>query len=243
MRDHIISYLNQLHVFPPYLMGLHNGAFATPLYRVVPALVEELCGTSILTMEFIDALHLPQVQDESRAREALVVALRALYRMIFVEGLIHCDLHQGNLHLLADGRAVIIDFGFIAELERADRVKFAEFFYSMAANSGVRCAQIILETASFFPSDFDYEAFEAKIVSLVNRVAGMKANEFQVTDFVVGLFDIQRRFRIRGTTAFTMAILSLLVFEGIAKRLYADLDFQQEAIPFILRASIRPPRV
>ncbi|HEY0738056.1 MAG TPA: hypothetical protein VGD69_24280, partial [Herpetosiphonaceae bacterium] len=59
--------------------------------------------------------------------------------------------------------------------------------------------------------------------------------QYQVGKFVFSLFDLQRRYGLYGTPAFTMAIMSLLVFEGIAKTSYPDLDFQQEARLFIMR--------
>jgi ubiquinone biosynthesis protein len=158
--------------------------------------------------------------------------------MIFIEGFVHCDMHHGNLHLLPSGLAALIDFGFVAELKNNDRVKFAQFFYAMATNDGVRCADITFETAFYSPPDLDYEKFEADIVQLVNSVSAKKANEFLVAKFVIGLFDIMRHYRICGTTSFTMAIISLLVFEGIAKEVYADLDFQYEARPYVLQASV-----
>jgi ubiquinone biosynthesis protein len=105
---------------------------------LVPALVEELCSTSILTMDFVEGMCNPGQVVREASQNALLAALRALYRMIFVEGFVHCDLHQGNLHFLSDGRAVVIDFGFMAELQHADRLKFAEYFYAMATNDGVR---------------------------------------------------------------------------------------------------------
>jgi ubiquinone biosynthesis protein len=86
------------------------------------------------------------------------------------------------------------------------------------------------------PEDLDHASFEAEVCALVTRAAGASVDEFRVADFVLGLFDIQRRYRIVGTTAFTMAIVSLLVFEGTAKDVASDLDFGQEAIPFVLRA-------
>jgi ubiquinone biosynthesis protein len=202
---------------------------------IIPELVEEYCSSSILTMDFLDGLHLSRQLESSIAHKALLTALRALYRMIFIEGFVHCDMHQGNLHMLPDGFAALIDFGFMAELKNNDRVKFAEFFYAMATNDGARCADITFETAFYSPPDLKYEKFEADIVRLVNEVSGKRANEFLVAKFVIGLFDIMRRYQIAGTTSFTMAIISLLVFEGTAKDLYPDLDFQHEARPFIMR--------
>jgi ubiquinone biosynthesis protein len=205
---------------------------------IIPELVEEYCTSSILTMDFLDGLNLSRELASDIAHKGLLTALRALYGMIFIEGFVHCDMHQGNLHLLPGGFTALVDFGFMAELKNNDRVKFAEFFYAMATNDGVRCADITLETAFYAPPNLKYERFEADIVELVNNVSGKKANEFLVAKFVLGLFDIMRRYRISGTTSFTMAIISLLVFEGIAKEVYADLDFQYEARSYVLRASL-----
>jgi ubiquinone biosynthesis protein len=209
---------------------------------VVPALVEELCSRSILTMEFVQGLREARELSAENARKALLAAFRALYRMIFVEGVIHCDLHQGNLHFLPDGRAVLLDFGFVADFGRSDRLTFAQFFYAMAVNDGAHCAQLTLEAAASVPNDLDYDAFEDKVIQLVQRVAGASAGSFHVASFVFGLFEIQRRFRIVGTTTPIMAIISLLVLEGIAKEVHAEMDFQREALPFILQGSITSMR-
>jgi ubiquinone biosynthesis protein len=204
----------------------------------VPSLVEELCSSSILTMQFIGGLNGTSGKDDGQARAALLAALRTLYRMIFIEGFIHCDLHQGNLHFLPDGHVVLIDFGFIAEMKRAERLKFAEFFYAISTNDGACCARIMLEMAIFSPPNLDENKFKSDVAALVKQVSRSRASEFQVAQFVFQLFNIQRRHKLVGTTAFIMAIVSLLVFEGIAKDIYPELDFQREALPFILRASL-----
>ena len=206
----------------------------------VPALVEELCGPSILTMEFMDGFRPLGAGGGEEARAALLSAVRALYRMIFVEGCIHCDLHQGNLGFLPGGRAAILDFGFVAEIGDEARLRFAEFFYAMATNDGARCARITRDTALSVPPGLAYRAFEAEVAALVDRVSRVSASEFRVADFVGRLFDLQRRYGLRGTSAFVMPILSLLVLEGIVKEVDPGLDFQREARPFVLRASLRP---
>jgi ubiquinone biosynthesis protein len=206
---------------------------------VVPELVDELCSPSILTMEFIEHFRPPDGQGGEAARRALRSGVRALYRMIFVEGCIHCDLHHGNLGLLADGRAALLDFGFVAEIGDRARLQFAEFFYAMATNDGARCARITRDTALSVPPGLDYEAFQTEVVALVDSVSRVPASEFRVAGFVGRLFDLQRRYRLRGTSDFVMPILSLLVLEGIVKDVYPDLDFQREGQPYVLRASIR----
>ncbi len=210
---------------------------------IVPAVVEGLCSPSILTMEFINGMRSPHELDRAQARIALRAAVRALYRMIFLEGCIHCDLHQGNLGFLRGGRAAIIDFGFVAEITDADRLRFAEFFYAMSTNNGALCARITRDTALSVPAGLDYEAFEAEVVALVDRITRASAGEFQVADFVGRLFDIQRRFGLRGSSGFVMPILALLVIEGIVKDVAPGMDFQSEAYPFVQAAARSPQKV
>jgi ubiquinone biosynthesis protein len=205
---------------------------------LVPALVERYCSESLLTMEL---LPVDRGRRDPSRRPALLAALRALYRMIFLEGFVHCDLHGANLFLLPDGRAAMVDFGFTAELPAEARLKFAEFFLAMATNDGARCTRITLETAASVPPQLDRRALEGEISALVAQAAGAAVDDFRVADFVLGLFEIQRRRRIAGTTAFTMAIVSLLVFEGMAKEVAGDLDFGREAVPFVLRALASRP--
>jgi len=200
---------------------------------VVPAIVDGLSTESFLVMELLE---LDRTARGPESRQALVAALRALYQLIFLEGLVHCDLHGGNLFLLPGGEAALVDFGFVAELPESVRIRFAEFFLGLATNDGPRCARITVETAAFVPPTLDYARFEAEVGELVSRAANAVVADFRVADFVLGLFDVQRRHRIVGTSAFTMAIVALLVFEGVANEIAGDLDFKREAVPFVLRA-------
>ncbi|GAB4199821.1 MAG: hypothetical protein OHK0022_20340 [Roseiflexaceae bacterium] len=213
-----------------------QAALASDPHITIPGLIEELCSPSIITMDFIrEAKQSRHIKAEA-AQSAMLTALQALYRMIFVEGFVHCDMHLGNLHLLDDGCIALLDFGFMAELHDQQRIKFAEFFYAMSINDGPGCADVIVETASFCPPNLRAKAFRAEVSTLVASFSRAKTKDYQVSSFVVRLFDIQRRYGIRGTSDFTMAIMSLLILEGISKRFHPDLDFQSQAGPFIFSA-------
>lgn len=207
----------------------------------IPALIDEYCNEGILVMEFMDNLvRIDKLNwEEAEYQQSLITGLRALYHMIFVDGFIHCDLHPGNMYLCKGGKVVILDTGFTARMEREDRYQFAAFFLGIGINAGRKCASIIYETALEKPETFDYEGFEQEVVDLIRRSAGSKASVFQVAPFVFQIFDIQRRFGLKGSTSFTMAILSLLVFEGITKQVYPQLDFQAEAQPILLHVLIQ----
>ena len=203
----------------------------------VPELVDELCAPSILTMELMEGRTFRRPAG-AQERGAAVALLCALYRMIFVEGLIHCDLHHGNLRLLSDGRLALLDFGFTAEIAGSDRLAFAKFFYALSTGQGAVCARIAVEMADPPRAGFAYPPFAREIEALVERTAGLPASEFRVAPFVAALFGIQRAHGLRSTSAFVMPILALLSVEGVVNELHPEVDFQAEARPYVFRASI-----
>jgi ubiquinone biosynthesis protein len=207
----------------------------------IPRLAPKLCNRSVITMEYMSGL-IPvealQLSYEDR-RVAAKSGLETLYQMIFVDGLVHADLHPGNVFFLPNGEMVILDFGLVASLSDEVRIQFSEFFFAMATNNGRLCANIVQQTAQSLAPGFDSVAFTGAMSEMVDRFAGRRVEDFEVARFATELFDLQRRFGIRGSTAFTLTIISLLLFEGILKTLDPEMDFQREASTFMLALRIK----
>ncbi len=203
---------------------------------VFPEPIPEASGGRLLTMRYIDGLHavsdLPVAAIDTE--QAINRALCALFKMIFVDGFVHADLHPGNIFFTAPDRVVMLDVGLVAELDADVRQQFTKFFVGMITNNGDMCADVILGTALFVPGGLDTSAFRAETRELVGKFAGRNAGDFEVAGFVAAVFELQRRNGIMSTTEFMTTIISLLVFEGIAKRLTPDLDFQKEAQNFVV---------
>jgi ubiquinone biosynthesis protein len=124
-------------------------------------------------------------------------------------------------------------------LDDYTRRSFAEFFAAIALRNGYKAAEIVRETAIRLPKHLDCLSFDRDIAELINRVGGLSAREFEVAGFIAELFDIQNKYGIYGTPRFTLIILALLVYEGVAKQRCPDLDFQKEAIPFVMPVLLR----
>ncbi|HSR53287.1 MAG TPA: AarF/UbiB family protein [Acidobacteriota bacterium] len=212
--------------------------FQDAAHITMPRLIEELCRDSVLTMEYLgDA---KAVDDRAFSRQerrtAALAGLRALYKMIFLDGLIHADMHPGNVFLRPWGEVVLLDFGLVAELDTEDRRRFVDFFFALVNNEGEVCANIIYEMALRRPRGFDKGGFRAAISDIVARHSSLRSQDFEITGFVFELIDTQRHFGLRGSTDFIMTVLSMVVFDGICKQLYPDCDFQREARPYLITA-------
>ncbi len=212
----------------------------------VPRLIEAACTPGVLTMEYVRGLtRLESVkhQDPESVRQCMTLGVRCLYKMIFVDGLVHADLHPGNI-LYSSGSLVFLDFGIVTELDTATREDFVTFFYGIVTNDGSSCAEIVLRQASSVPTCLDRHGFTAAVADLVNDHSGMTAATYEITRFVSGLFRIQREFGLVGSSLFVSVIVALLSFESLAKSVCPTLNFQAEARHYLpgVRAQSFPRR-
>lgn len=202
---------------------------------VIPGLAVEYCSESVLVMEYIEGgrnVLEPGFSPETNRAMASRL-LRVLYQMVFVDGFIHADMHPGNVFFLDDERILLLDFGMVAALTDDDLEHFTEFFLGMVSNDGARCAEIIRTTASHIDRRVPPARFAGMMREIVDRHWLELARDYEVAQFGLEMFEAQRQCGIRGSTKFTMVILSFIVFEGIARTLHPDLDFQAEARTFI----------
>jgi ubiquinone biosynthesis protein len=203
----------------------------SPHKLVVSHIINDSCRESILVMRFEQGLIKIDNPDipEPVYQQSILILLRSLYKMIFTFGFIHCDFHPGNIFINSNDQLVILDFGMTARLPDCDRIHFRNFFLAIAQNNGLACADIILQTSLSRDEAFDEQEFVKEVKQLINQASKQKAGDFRVAEFVYQLFNIQRRYKICGTPSFTMALISLIQFEGLALHRFPSLDFQKEA--------------
>lgn len=219
----------------------HLTAFADNLADVarlsIPAVHPGLSTDSVLVMDFAEDLRRIEPAELSAEvrREAVLATLQGVYHMLFLDGLVHCDLHPGNLYFRPDGVVVLVDAGFTVRLDQVTRERFAAFFLHMSLGDGPGCAQIVLSTATRGRGG-DEEAFIAELGALVEANSAVAAQEFDLVDFATKLFTIQRRHALYADPKFIFPLLSLLVLEGTVRAFSPQVDFQSVAQPYLLDA-------
>lgn len=208
----------------------------------VPKIHDALCRENVLVLEYfpeLSSITQGDGLDEAGRQHAALTGLRALYRMIFDDGFVHADMHPGNVFLGEGDDIVLLDAGLVAVLTDKDQRDFVDFFFGLADDDGETCARIVWETALARPGDDVWPRFRDAMKELITSYACLSSREFEITRFVYDLIDMQRRFRIRGSTAFIMTVLSMVVYDGICKTLFPDCDFLAEARGFLIHARLR----
>ncbi|WP_216216976.1 ABC1 kinase family protein [Amycolatopsis aidingensis] len=140
----------------------------------IPAPVRRLCTAETVVMEYISDLERfePGELDPGTRRAVVRAVLAAIYEMLFVDGLVHCDLHPGNLYFDRGADLVLLDAGFVIRLPDEVRRSFADFFINMAMGDGRMCAQIVIDSAAQVAEDSDLQGFRDGLSELVAESSG-----------------------------------------------------------------------
>lgn len=206
----------------------------------LPASIPQLCTESTVVMDFMDDLTRFGPGDlDAEQRSAIVRAvLTVTYEMLFVDGLVHCDMHPGNLYFDRDAQLVILDAGFVIKLSDKVRASFSDFFINMAMGNGKMAGQVVIDSAAELAPNTDLDGFRTEVAKLVAESSGAQSGEFNLADFAGRLFGLQRTYGVYPTPEFVFPLLSLLVIEGMIKGFDSGIDFQAEAMPVLRRRNM-----
>lgn len=117
-------------------------AFGDNTSVVVPEVYWEYSGPRVLCMERMSGLPLDRFDDIRATHpdpELLVRRLvKAWLESVVVHGLFHGDVHAGNLWLLDDGRAAMLDFGIVGKMTEPWRAFVRALFRASAIDGDFR---------------------------------------------------------------------------------------------------------
>ena len=204
-------------------------------YARVPYVYGEISNADVILMEqMTDICPVDDAYEEGNGGEIAKKTMNLIYRMIFIDGFVHCDLHPGNLCYDETGMLVVLDCGFCEVIVDQLKEDFRELFLAVALNKPNIVSEVVLKNAIERPKDLDGRKFLRAISRLLDTYTGQNAAQFRVAKFVKDLFEIQARFGIYSSEKFSAIICALLVVEGAVTRNDPGLDFQKLAIEFII---------
>jgi len=90
-------------------------------------------------------------------RALLEAGVRGSVAQLLTHGVMHADPHPGNLLLDQRGDLVYVDFGMVAEVASADRVRLMRLLVAWVNVDAVALAEA-LRDARFLPPDVDLPA-------------------------------------------------------------------------------------
>jgi aarF domain-containing kinase len=185
---------------------------------------------------------LPEEQRKSGCsnKELANIGIKMFCKMLFEDNLIHGDLHPGNI-LFDDrmpGRLCILDCGLAISLSDKDKTNFKDLFYQIVHGDANYAGRMIFERSGADPSTVvDLDGYCLKIGKLIEetRSAGLRLGSTPISGVLSDLLRLSCAHHVPLEPNFVSVVVSLIVVEGVARRLDPNLNILGSMAPFLAK--------
>jgi ubiquinone biosynthesis protein len=203
---------------------------------VVPRIVWSLTSPQVLTMERMYGWRLSELDEAELAgvdaHGLAVHGATAFMRQVMLYGRYHADLHPSNLFVTPDNRIAYLDFGIVGHLTDAERGDIAQVLAAFVYRDADRALKYSANLGVIVPPE-KVATVRRELGELLDATMGGGSTDFR--HFGFGFLGLLRRNGIGIPGGYGLLVKSLATVEGVARRLYPDIDIMQVARPFVTR--------
>ncbi|MBI3394775.1 MAG: AarF/ABC1/UbiB kinase family protein [Spirochaetia bacterium] len=205
----------------------------------VPRVFPELCGSRVITMEFVGGVKLTDAEGlrsyGAEPLQVLEVATRVYLKQLIDDGFFHADPHPGNLRYLPDGRLAFFDFGMVGDLGIRERAKFLDLVIHIGEKDMPGVARSLAHLG-FVHVDKGHEEILPAIEEIVARHLGaVKGGMFRFHELSEALSEIIYRYPFTVPPRFAFVLRAILTLEGIGLFHDPNFSFYQTVKPHALQ--------
>lgn len=202
----------------------------------VPRMDWTRTGRRVLTLERVSGVSSDEVEAIEAAGHdtAVLVAnmARIFFLQIFRDGFFHADMHPGNLLIAEDGTLHPLDFGIMGRIDRRTRYYLAEMLTGFLNGDYLAVADVHIR-AGYVPADQSAAAFAQAARAIAEPILGLPLKDISLARLLAQLFSITERFRMETQPQLLLLQKTMLVAEGVGRRLYPETNMWELARPLI----------
>jgi ubiquinone biosynthesis protein len=202
----------------------------------IPLIDWQRTAKRVLTLERIEGISIDEVDAIAAAgfdlEKVTEQAADAFFNMVFRDGFFHADLHPGNLFLGPDGRLVAVDFGITGRVDEQTRRFLGEMLLGFLNGDYRKVAEVHFQ-AGFVPADQSIDNFTQACRSIAEPILGKPTHEISVARLLGQLFQVTETFSMETQPQLLLLQKSMLVAEGVGRRLNPKVNMWQLARPLI----------
>jgi ubiquinone biosynthesis protein len=202
----------------------------------LPAVNWELTGRDVLVTEWVEGTRLwdrdaivAAGHDPKRIAAAVV---QSFLRHALRDGFFHADMHEGNLFVDDEGRLVAVDLGIMGRIGPKERRFLAEILYGFIRRDYHRIAEVHIE-AGYVPRMHSAEDFAQALRAIGEPIHGHRASEISMAKLLGLLFEVTEIFHMQTRPELVLLQKTMVVVEGVARRLDPEFDMWTTAEPVV----------
>jgi len=193
-------------------------------------------GRRVLTLERIHGIPVDQREKLMAAGHdptaILGNAAAVFFNQVFRDGYFHADQHPGNAFVDAEGRIVAIDFGIMGRLDRQTRYYLADMLMGFLRRDYGTVADVHFR-AGYIPAGKSREAFMQALRAIAEPIFDRPLHEISIAKLLGLLFQVTERFEMETQPQLLLLQKTMLVTEGVGRKLNPDINMWTLARPLI----------
>ncbi|MGI9510469.1 MAG: 2-polyprenylphenol 6-hydroxylase [Geminicoccaceae bacterium] len=162
----------------------------------------------------------------------LTRAAEILFKQVFRDGFFHADMHPGNMFIDKKGEMVPVDFGIMGRLDPATRRFLGEMLLGFLTADYKRVADVHFD-AGYVPASQDRAAFMQACRSIAEPIRDRPLAEISVGRLLGQLFEVTETFAMETQPQLLLLQKTMVVAEGVGRRLNPDVNMWELAQPLI----------
>jgi ubiquinone biosynthesis protein len=197
-----------------------------------PEVYPEHSGERVMTMSFLRGHKLDALPPGDH--RVLAKRLQKVFlKMCFVDGLVHADLHPGNLLLLESGELAIFDVGLVKHMSDEVLLQFADFTKCLVMGTAKDWIVHMKRFHKYAP-DVDWSKFEIDIEGFLARFRKQNVAELELGQLTNELFAMARKYNVRPLSELALVIVAMVTAEGIGKQLNPHTNLFEDTAAFLM---------
>ena len=202
----------------------------------IPEIDWQRTARRVMTLQRIAGISIDEVDLIIAAGHSPIEIVRkaagAFFNMVFRDGFFHADMHPGNLFVGAEGELIAVDFGITGRVDYDTRITLAEMLLGFLNGNFRRVAEVHF-AAGWVPADKSVDMFTQACRSIAEPILGRPTNEISVARLLGQLFEVTETFAMETQPQLLLLQKSMLVAEGIGRRLAPGVNMWEMARPLI----------
>ena len=198
-----------------------------------PAVYENYCGKSVLTIEYINGKTIRSSYDKDpEIRNALAKKIiKAYTNQMFSYGFFHADPHPGNIFVDSENNLYLIDFGIVSTLSENYRYQIIKIFLGASLNEVSLVTDAIIGMGLLAFDSKKIPIFERRIQKLLDKYMAMNISQLKLVELIEDFYRLLVDFSIKIPSELTNFGKTILTVEGLIEKLVPEESFIALAIP------------
>ena len=210
--------------------------FAKEEYLHVPKVYWEYTTRRVMVQERIHGIKIHDfaaLEAAGHDRDLIAMnASRIVIKEVLVDGFFHADPHPGNFLILPGEIIAMIDFGTVGTLDRTDRAHLVRLWISVINLDADAAADQLVRMGIASP-DVDQLALARSLRRLLRKYHGLPLKEISASDILAEVQPIIYQYHLHVPTDYWLLIKTLVVMEGVGKKLAPDFDVFAVSAPYV----------